>query len=158
MQKQKLRAKSKRALKRTFKRRHKLEIQSGGNPKRNMVSTTSKQPKIKDLFQIMDVASKSSSFLGSSPPPLITSINKPCSLLEWKEDDCLSLETEAPLGDRGENKDNTKSNLKGDLDLVAKICLLTAQAASLISDHLLEANKKIEALKSPMGNYSISLN
>lgn len=78
-----------------------MEIQSGGNPKCNMAATTPKQPTIKDLFQIMEVASKSSSFFGSSP--LITSVNKPCSLLEWEEEDCLSLETEAPLGDRGES-------------------------------------------------------
>lgn len=41
--------------------------------------------------------------------------------------------------------------------MVAKICLLTAQAANLIFDHLLEANKKIKALKSLMGNYIFKL-
>lgn len=79
--------------------------------------------KIKDLFQIMDTVSKSPFF------PLFSPCNLALLVLDWEEDDCLSVENEAPLRTE-ENKDNI--NFKGDLDLIVKNYLLTKQ---LIASH-----------------------
>lgn len=150
MQNLKARTKTKKNLKRKLKTRHKVDTRSRGNPKQDKDMRTFKQSKIKDLFQQMDTASKSPFFSSS---PLVTSVNNSSFSLDWDVEDCLSVENEALTGERGEDIVNTKSNLKGDMDLAAENCLLTAQTVIAIYDQLSEANQKIDELKSLMRNY-----
>lgn len=105
--------------------------------------------KISDLFRLKD-AKRKSHFPSLWTP--VTPDNNLYSSLDWDVEDCSSFENEDIISDRGKDIAQTKSNSKGDFDLVAKNCLLTAQRVVAIFDQLLDVNKKIDELKSLMEN------
>lgn len=98
---------------------------------------TTRQLKISDLLQPKDAKRKS---YFPSPLTPVSPDNHLYSSLDWDVEGCSNSENEAVKSDRGEDIVHTRTNFKGDFDLAAKNCLLTAQTVIAIFDHLLDAN------------------